>query len=615
MKKKEFFKYLLASYIVISMVPCVILGCFLFGSMNKFYLNEIVTSRVTMLQMSGNDVDTMISEMRTNAQQILKSNDFSTAYLQESYGNMYDVNRQLNTLCTSSDYLYDVLYYNEELKTIYTSETAFSYDRFAQYSKSSPRNAIASIEECYLRNEYSYWLPAYETNGQNASSILGYVVTSKRSMQMPNRSMIYMIETTALDNIFGNCINDMNACVMLLNNEGKSIYITESPLSHTMERLCSEENRAYETLITLKEAGKKYALYQIESKNSNLVYAILIPYDRIIQPIRTQTQISMAVYSGILLLGVIAIIYFTRKVYSPVRTVRNLAENALDMTQDNLNEMEVAHQALLVMQGERRLKRMDKEFLAALNGENTQWFSSAKSNSVPIFAVIRITEPTGAFIDADDYREFADFARRNFSKEHSIAVASLASHGCICALMHENQSEDVSSDNAQMVLTQIRNLLEYTFGVKTTIGYSSLYGKTMREAFAIAETEATHEIQIMPQTEDEEDTNSSHPFADVMQYILKNYSSPDFSAKALATDMNMSLSNFSHYFKKNMGRTFSEYLSVLRLEKAKNLLETTDMTLTDIAEQCGYLNGSAFMRSFKKQTGITPTVYRNEYGE
>lgn len=69
---------------------------------------------------------------------------------------------------------------------------------------------------------------------------------------------------------------------------------------------------------------------------------------------------------------------------------------------------------------------------------------------------------------------------------------------------------------------------------------------------------------------------------------------------------------FSKYFE-NM--SFGEYIRKLRIEKAINLIETTDYTLTEIAYLTGFSDQSHFNRIFKKQTGQTPTIYKKRRAE
>lgn len=63
-------------------------------------------------------------------------------------------------------------------------------------------------------------------------------------------------------------------------------------------------------------------------------------------------------------------------------------------------------------------------------------------------------------------------------------------------------------------------------------------------------------------------------------------------------------------FKSDIGMNFSEYLSTVRLRRAKKILTETNESITSVCEMCGYGNFSHFLRSFKKKYGVSPTFYR-----
>jgi AraC-type DNA-binding domain-containing proteins len=102
-------------------------------------------------------------------------------------------------------------------------------------------------------------------------------------------------------------------------------------------------------------------------------------------------------------------------------------------------------------------------------------------------------------------------------------------------------------------------------------------------------------------------------FEQILKYISENYNKESFSIKSMADYFGMSVSNLSHYFKKHMNQTVSDYVSALRFEKAREYLRTTDMNLQDVAAMCGYLNLSTFMRQFKQRESCTPASYRAKY--
>jgi len=67
---------------------------------------------------------------------------------------------------------------------------------------------------------------------------------------------------------------------------------------------------------------------------------------------------------------------------------------------------------------------------------------------------------------------------------------------------------------------------------------------------------------------------------------------------------------FCRYFKKNIGKTITEYINDVRIEKAAQALAETNDKIIDIAQNCGYENVSYFIRRFRRTKGMTPVQYR-----
>lgn len=97
---------------------------------------------------------------------------------------------------------------------------------------------------------------------------------------------------------------------------------------------------------------------------------------------------------------------------------------------------------------------------------------------------------------------------------------------------------------------------------------------------------------------------------DVLNYIYENYLDDNFSVKSMASHFQTSVSNISHFFKKNMEVTISQYVEQIKLERAKEMLRTSDKKVSEIAEILRYANSTAFIEMFKKYEGVTPGVYR-----
>lgn len=85
------------------------------------------------------------------------------------------------------------------------------------------------------------------------------------------------------------------------------------------------------------------------------------------------------------------------------------------------------------------------------------------------------------------------------------------------------------------------------------------------------------------------------------------------SVNELANELSMSLSSFQHTYKKMFGVNVMTDIIHSRLQCAKALLVTTDLTLDSIAAQSGYSNAFHLMRQFKEKFGLTPTEYRKQH--
>ena len=97
---------------------------------------------------------------------------------------------------------------------------------------------------------------------------------------------------------------------------------------------------------------------------------------------------------------------------------------------------------------------------------------------------------------------------------------------------------------------------------------------------------------------------------DILSYIHEHYLDDNFSVKYLAAYFETSISNISHFFKKNVGVTISQYIDQIKLEKAKELLENSDSKISEIAQTLRYNNSTVFIEMFKKYEGVTPGGYR-----
>ena len=97
-------------------------------------------------------------------------------------------------------------------------------------------------------------------------------------------------------------------------------------------------------------------------------------------------------------------------------------------------------------------------------------------------------------------------------------------------------------------------------------------------------------------------------------YLSEHYADPNLMLQDVAGEVHLSQSHFSTVFAQETGLTFTQYLTALRIGKAKELLEATEMRSSQIAQEVGYKDSHYFSYLFKKTTGMTPGEYRRQSG-
>ena len=94
-----------------------------------------------------------------------------------------------------------------------------------------------------------------------------------------------------------------------------------------------------------------------------------------------------------------------------------------------------------------------------------------------------------------------------------------------------------------------------------------------------------------------------------LEYIETHYGQP-ITLEALARQSGMSAKYFCRFFKTIVHRSPIDYVNYYRVECASQFLSTSDMTVAEIAQHCGYNDSSFFIKQFRKYKGTTPKQYR-----
>jgi transcriptional regulator GlxA family with amidase domain len=97
-----------------------------------------------------------------------------------------------------------------------------------------------------------------------------------------------------------------------------------------------------------------------------------------------------------------------------------------------------------------------------------------------------------------------------------------------------------------------------------------------------------------------------------MQFMADNLTQP-LQLDDIAAAARLSPYHFHRVFSNTVSLTPQAYLTGLRIEKAKELLLTTELTISEIAAACGFSQPAYFSRVFREQAGLTPTSFREKH--
>ncbi|NJD03372.1 MAG: helix-turn-helix domain-containing protein [Ruminiclostridium sp.] len=99
--------------------------------------------------------------------------------------------------------------------------------------------------------------------------------------------------------------------------------------------------------------------------------------------------------------------------------------------------------------------------------------------------------------------------------------------------------------------------------------------------------------------------------AKIMEYIQKNYTSPELCLESISDTLHLSVSYIGKLFRDSTAKSIKEYITDKRLEMAKYLLANTGLKVKEIGERVGYNNDRSFINMFKKNYGETPGEYKD----
>lgn len=166
----------------------------------------------------------------------------------------------------------------------------------------------------------------------------------------------------------------------------------------------------------------------------------------------------------------------------------------------------------------------------------------------------------------------------------------------------------------QLILVGQRCMEEHGLKIEDLPRYQYIRNALMTAGIQDDPREATRNIQLLFSLILEETKNNGTPPARLIElvkaYILESYADI-LSLEIIAEHFHVSSKYLSHLFKQHTGETLTTTIALIRVEKAKQLLRTTNLKVSDIGSKVGMDSRATFQRVFKKIEGVSPQEYRH----
>jgi ligand-binding sensor protein/AraC-like DNA-binding protein len=188
---------------------------------------------------------------------------------------------------------------------------------------------------------------------------------------------------------------------------------------------------------------------------------------------------------------------------------------------------------------------------------------------------------------------------RRMSYENIVEIAEIIWHICNYIV------EDAITRN---ILFEMNQKLQRS--ITGSVNFNEIYGYPIDILEDIKKQIKNEEKMFLSFNKKENRTNQNESILKpALDYISENITEK-ITLSQMADLCHVSNGYFSRLFSKEMGENFSSYLSKAKIAYARNLLETTDISITELAYSIGFNDSGYFIKLFKKHEGVTPNVYR-----
>ena len=662
------------SLMLISLIPCLLIGCLSYFIVSKEVTKEIEKSNVATVKQIKESCDNIISNISSISYQVIFNSDVINA---SNYTNISGVSEFaykniigfLSSLKSTNEIISDIIIGFDGSKNIVTQDGKYDADVYYKsiykiadiYRLNNEIKNTTKLQFRYIGNfkvDYaggvSEKLMFLQSISYDASDYNGYILITVDKKELAKNLKQYF----------------KNFNCYITDQENEILSINEYEIEKSIISIINEIDE--NSVLIRNIANKKYAVIKTASPVLKFNYAVVTPYENVIHPMIFIKWTTIFICILVFLICLVASYLIGIRLHKPIKNmtdyIKLIYHNKLEdkneysimnqffnhIFQENVHIKETLKQSQSLVRQSAIKEILDGRINEGLNfyelGLNVEY----KNYQAVVFDITNAADYKdeffkGIFLDIEKLTE-------RYLNQSSAIYAITKSNRYIIFLIGENDEETRLNDFGAEVTSYLKgndiefyasagriyegiinakaSYIDALYALKNiaveqvnTIVHFDEIELIQSNKLEISSEEQEHiltlvqdgnynEIQNVIKAATLKSANKKHIkiYEQVAHYIEENYQN-DISLQEVADFTGVSLSYVSWIFKEISNKNFLDYLNSYRILKAKELLVKTDLTVEKIAEQVGIYSGNTLIRIFKKYEGMTPGQYRTKRKE
>lgn len=618
---------LIISYLISSVLLTMILMGFVSNFVSSRTKNNILETQKDLMRQSYNtayyaltdiygdfyllwsrdeDIRRMLNNVEVSEEEIKISSKLvdEAAFRDDFIDSVYLINKKANIVISNTNSPKTIDEFHDKSSIVLFNDFERNYDSYKN-EVFFPRKTSYTLGNKKLEKNYiSIIYAAKDGLGKLDSGIIVNIDQNKLSKLMNTGNEFASI---IIANSGGKIISDSQE-VNFANNLPRGQIYDEIAKSKKEEGSFIGEYLEEKSFITYKKAN-----------NIGFVFISITPYSFLIDEVYKINSVIAVFFIIAIIISLCVNIFSTKRIYEPLNDlIKEMKEYPSVGNLGGMDEYEFlgkTYNNLILKDKRAHVSRI-------FNGNYSETAIDILEFSKAKFLTLEI-------IPDDDFCRNPDILEEiiNIIQENTKFAATITSNDYISCIINENDFLEKEMDIIMEDLVSLQDTISKKIDITVSIGigtsvnsldsikFSHRYaGLAVQYALSVGSNQVIFYSEI-ENSKVAASVNKDSIADKVEEYVDNNFSRQDFSVEEIAEKVDLSLGYVRQIFRTEKDMTLNDYIMMKRIDKAKELLKTTDDTAKDISEAVGYYDNRYFYTLFKKKVGMTTEEFRKSERE